>query len=164
MTSTRQPSSSPKSRDGQRRHAPKLAVDAAQPSGWLREEEQQSDGRRLPTLTVFLAGAECPFDCVFCDLWRHTLDRPTPRGAIPRQIATGLAAAGPPTAGAIKLYNASNFFDPIAVRFHATPQKLATDLTVMPLITGSQLFSGPSRSSFTNGLFFVIVVMYMPLI
>jgi radical SAM enzyme (TIGR01210 family) len=116
LTSTRQPSSSPEPRAGQsRRHAPKLAVDPAQPNGWLREEERQSDGRRLPTLTVFLAGAECPFDCVFCDLWRQTLDNPTPRGAIPRQIATGLAAARPPTAGAIKLYNASNFFDPIAV-------------------------------------------------
>jgi hypothetical protein len=33
--------------------------------------------------------------------------------------------------------NWSNFFDPIAVRLHATPEKLAVDLTVMPLINFS---------------------------
>ncbi len=65
---------------------------------------------------MLLAGAECPFTCVFCDLWRRTLDGPTPRGAIPRQLETALQAAGrrPPTC-AVKLYNASNFFDPRAV-------------------------------------------------
>ncbi len=99
---------------GQRRES-KLSVDPWQPNGWLREEERGSDGRCIPILTIFLSGAECPFECVFCDLWRQTLDGPTPRGAIPKQIAAAIAAAGPPTAGAVKLYNASNFFDPIAV-------------------------------------------------
>ncbi len=32
----------------------------------------------------------------------------------------------------------SNFFDPIAVRFHASKKRIAADMTVMPLITGSQ--------------------------
>lgn len=67
-------------------------------------------------LTVLLAGAECPFTCVFCDLWRRTLDGPTPAGAIPRQLETALRETGPlPAACAVKLYNASNFFDPRAV-------------------------------------------------
>ena len=67
-------------------------------------------------LTVLLAGAECPFTCVFCDLWRRTLDGPTPRGAIPRQLETALRETGPlPATCAAKLYNASNFFDPRAV-------------------------------------------------
>lgn len=94
---------------------PKLPVDPDRPHGWLREDERQSDGRSVPLLTIFLSGAECPFDCVFCDLWRQTLDGPTPPGAIPRQIAAAIGAAAPPTARAVKLYNASNFFDPIAV-------------------------------------------------
>ena len=101
---------------GRRRHRqPKLAVDPWQPNGWLREAERESDGQHVPILTIFLNGAECPFDCIFCDLWRQTLEGPTPSGAIPRQIAAAIAAAGPPTARAVKLYNASNFFDPVAV-------------------------------------------------
>jgi len=67
--------------------------------------------------TVFLAGAECPFTCVFCDLWTHTLDGPTPPGALPVQLRLALAEeavrAARPTC--VKLYNASNFFEPRAV-------------------------------------------------
>ena len=67
-------------------------------------------------LTVFLAGAECPFTCLFCDLWRHTIDGPTAPGAIPHQLSVALAEAGDARADeAIKLYNASNFFDERAV-------------------------------------------------
>ena len=110
------PNTSPELRgDRRRRHESKPAVDPWKPNGWLREEELGSDGRRIPVLTIFLAGAECPFDCIFCDLWRQTLDSPTPKGAIPRQLAVGLAEAGGPAATTVKLYNASNFFDPIAV-------------------------------------------------
>lgn len=95
---------------------PKRPVDPWAPLGHLWEEERTRDGRILPTLTVFLAGAECPFTCVFCDLWRETLDVPTPLGALPVQIRKALAAAGPlPSPAAVKLYNASNFFDPRAV-------------------------------------------------
>jgi archaeosine synthase beta-subunit len=68
-------------------------------------------------LTVFLAGAECPFSCVFCDLWKHTLEGPTPPGALPAQLRLALAEpavqAARPTC--VKLYNASNFFEPRAV-------------------------------------------------
>jgi radical SAM enzyme (TIGR01210 family) len=68
---------------------------------------------------VFLAGAECPFTCVFCDLWRHTLDGPTPPGAIPAQLDLAAAEIAARTGGrpprALKLYNASNFFDERAV-------------------------------------------------
>jgi hypothetical protein len=86
--------------------------------GWLWEQEREpgGEGERRPALTVFLAGAECPWSCVFCDLWRHTLAGPTPPGALPAQLAAALAGAGPlPAASAAKLYNASNFFDPHAV-------------------------------------------------
>lgn len=77
-----------------------------------------------PALTVFLAGAECPFTCVFCDLWRHTLEEPTPPGALTAQLA-GALAAHPDLAlrdAVVKLYNASNFFERRAV----PPQDLET--------------------------------------
>lgn len=69
-----------------------------------------------PSMTVFLAGSECPFTCVFCDLWRYTLDEPTPAGAIPQQIDIALASVEAGTLpDSIKLYNASNFFEKNAV-------------------------------------------------
>lgn len=98
----------------------------ARPDPWARppallEEERLPDGGGVaPALTVFLSGAECPFTCVFCDLWRHTLDEPTPAGALVAQLEAVLAdrAAFPRldlAATVIKLYNASNFFDDRAV-------------------------------------------------
>ena len=98
------------------RRGEKIPPDPTRPIGCFREDERELDGSLAPVLTVLLAGAECPFTCVFCDLWRRTLDGPTPRGAIPRQLATALReAATLPAACAAKLYNASNFFDARAV-------------------------------------------------
>lgn len=98
---------------------PKDAVDPwARPPVVLEEERLPGDGGGAPALTVFLAGAECPFTCVFCDLWRHTLDGPTPEGALVAQLAAVLAGPGGPLdlpATVVKLYNASNFFDDRAV-------------------------------------------------
>jgi len=91
-------------------------IDPWRPLGQIWEEERTPDGGSIPALTVFLAGAECPFTCVFCDLWKETLDGPTPPGALPAQLREALAAAGPiPSPAALKLYNASNFFEPRAV-------------------------------------------------
>ena len=118
---------------------PKETVDPWRPLGAFWEDERTPDRGVVPALTVLLAGAECPFTCVFCDLWRHTLDGPTPAGSLPAQLARALAEAcdeakGGEGAGAagdgwrragdpperfggalVKLYNASNFFDPRAV-------------------------------------------------
>lgn len=95
---------------------PKRAVDPWRPLGWFWETEREAAGEEIAALTVLLAGAECPYTCVFCDLWRDTLDGPTPAGAIPAQLRAALAAAGPlPRPAAIKLFNASNFFDERAV-------------------------------------------------
>ncbi|RMH23116.1 MAG: radical SAM protein, partial [Gemmatimonadetes bacterium] len=71
------------------------------------------DGSLERVLTVFLAGAECPFACVFCDLWRYTVPHPTPPGALVRQLDLALRDA--PRAERVKLYNAGNFFDRRAV-------------------------------------------------
>ena len=94
---------------------PKPAVDAWKAHGSLVEEERRPDGRVERAFTVFLAGAECPFTCSFCDLWRWTLNGPTPAGALPAQLRDTLGAVSPPVPDRLKLYNASNFFDPNAV-------------------------------------------------
>src|SRR5437763_16140596 len=83
---------------------PKREVDPWRPLGCLWEAEREADGGEIAALTVLLAGAECPFTCVFCDFWKDTLDGPTPPGAIPAQLRAALAEAGPlPRRAAIKL-------------------------------------------------------------
>lgn len=77
-------------------------------SAW--EEEPDASGARVPTAVVFLTNRECPFRCLYCDLWVNTLDRTVPRGAIPAQIREALAGLAPATQ--LKLYNAGSYFDP----------------------------------------------------
>lgn len=100
---------------------PKPAVDAWRAHGVLVEPERRPDGRIEQALTIFLAGAECPFTCTFCDLWRYTIDGATPAGALPKQIAGALDALAGPRPDRIKLYNASNFFDRRAVPVDDVP-------------------------------------------
>lgn len=100
-----------------RRRGDRLPRDPWRPIGWLAEPERTPSFGVLPSLTVFLAGAECPFQCVYCDLWQYTLEGPTPPGALTRQLEHALAEAAPaaPAATSLKLYNASNFFESRAV-------------------------------------------------
>jgi radical SAM enzyme (TIGR01210 family) len=95
-------------------------VDPYTAHGSVLEEERRPDGRIERALTIFLAGAECPFTCSFCDLWRYTIDGPTPPGALAGQVERVLNDLGP-VPDRLKLYNASNFFDLRAV----PPQDLA---------------------------------------
>src|SRR5207237_618630 len=53
---------------------PKAQVDPYVAQGSLVENERRPNERIEHTLTVFLTGAECPFTCSFCDLWRLTID------------------------------------------------------------------------------------------
>ena len=94
---------------------PKPFVDAYTAHGSLIEDERRPNGERERTLTIFLAGAECPFTCSFCDLWRYTIDGPTPPGALAQQVEKILNTVDGPQPNRIKLYNASNFFDHRAV-------------------------------------------------
>jgi radical SAM enzyme (TIGR01210 family) len=96
---------------------PKAAVDPWRPLAVRLESERRRDALPRRVAVVFLAGRECPFTCVFCDLWRSTLDGDTPVGSLPAQIDAALADLGAVAAecDGIKLYNASNFFDPRAV-------------------------------------------------
>jgi radical SAM enzyme (TIGR01210 family) len=104
----------------------KRAVDPFTPIAQFWETERTAEGPDIAALTLFLAGAECPFTCVFCDLWRETLDGSTPPGALPAQLRAAFAAAGPlPQPCAVKLYNASNFFEPRAVPLEDEAEILA---------------------------------------
>ena len=94
---------------------PKAHVDPYTAHGYLVEEERRPDTQIERALTVFLAGAECPFTCSFCDLWRWTIDGPTPPGALTRQLESILQALDGSTPVRLKIYNASNFFDQRAV-------------------------------------------------
>ncbi|HEX2465907.1 MAG TPA: radical SAM protein, partial [Thermoanaerobaculia bacterium] len=93
---------------------PRPVVDPWQPLGVSEEEERQPDGSTARAATLFLAGAECPWACVFCDLWRYTIEGSTPAGAIPEQIELAFRALRSEPS-IVKLYNASNFFDARAV-------------------------------------------------
>ena len=95
--------------------APKGHVDPYRAHSSLLEDERRPDGSIERTLTVFLAGAECPFTCSFCDLWRWTIDGPTPPGALTRQLENVLRVVDGPLPDRLKLYTASNFFDRRAV-------------------------------------------------
>jgi radical SAM enzyme (TIGR01210 family) len=89
-----------------------------QPSHWLREAEPNPAGGQASILTVFLTNKECPWRCLMCDLWRHTLEETVPVGAIPEQVERAFAAdqsEHPKQAQWLKLYNAGSFFDPQAI-------------------------------------------------
>jgi radical SAM enzyme (TIGR01210 family) len=95
-------------------HRPAKAVldpQHAYASAW--EEEPDAAHVLQPVAVVFLTNKECPYRCLMCDLWRHTLDRAVAPGDIPRQIRDALATL--PPARHIKLYNAGSFFDPEAI-------------------------------------------------
>jgi radical SAM enzyme (TIGR01210 family) len=101
---------------------PKGHLDPYTAHGSVVEEERRPGGNIERALTVFLAGAECPFTCSFCDLWRWTIDGPTPPGALPRQLESVLAAVDDPAPARLKLYNASNFFEQRAVPSEDLPR------------------------------------------
>jgi len=94
---------------------PKANVGAQPPLSPRLDEERRPDGKIEQALTVFLAGAECPFTCSFCDLWKWTIDGPTPPGSLTNQLDTVLRALHGPAPDRLKIYNASNFFDQRAV-------------------------------------------------
>jgi radical SAM enzyme (TIGR01210 family) len=112
------------------RRPPREVHDPWRAQGLHVEDERIADGTIARTATVFLTGRECPWRCVMCDLWQYTIDRDTPPGAIPAQLAAvraELDALGE-RPSQIKLYNAGSFFDSRAVPeadYHAVADGLA---------------------------------------
>ena len=91
----------------------KQKLDPYKPYHSLHEREVDAGGELRKVNTLFLTNKECPFRCTMCDLWKHTLDSPTPKGAIPEQISYALNRL--PEASVVKLYNNGNFFDTGAI-------------------------------------------------
>ena len=116
--------------------------------GVLIEEERAADGSIVDVATIFLTGRECPWRCVMCDLWQHTITDDTPDGALVRQLDDALETLRaretiPPH---VKLYNAGNFFDPRAVPesdYEAMAQRLVSFRHVIveshPVLVGERL-------------------------
>lgn len=92
----------------------KNPVDPWRPYAFHAEPEHGRDGEVADVATIFLTNRECPLRCLMCDLWKNTLDEPTPAGAVPTQIDYALERL-PAGARDIKLYNSGNFFDRLAI-------------------------------------------------
>ena len=93
---------------------PRGVHDARRHGGWLWETEAGPGHAVRRSLTLFLTNRECPWRCVFCDLWKHTLPDAVRPGDIPHQIRTALHEAGS-APEQVKLYNAGSFFDDGAI-------------------------------------------------
>lgn len=90
------------------------SLDPFKPQAWFVESERSASGAIVDSLCILLTGKECPWRCVMCDLWKHTLAYPTPARAIPRQIESVLSQV-PRSPQEVKLYNSGSFFDVAAV-------------------------------------------------
>jgi radical SAM enzyme (TIGR01210 family) len=99
------------------RRSPRSERDPSRYQDLVVEDEVTDCQIVARTATVFLTGKECAWRCVMCDLWQGTTTSDTPVGAIPGQIAAARSALEKrgETVTQLKLYNASNFFDPHAV-------------------------------------------------
>jgi archaeosine synthase beta-subunit len=97
-----------------------------QPSAFFLETERTEAGLIAPVAAVFLTNRECPWRCLMCDLWKHTLTDRVPAGAIAAQMDYALRRlrqshewllleAREKERSILKLYNAGSFFDPRAI-------------------------------------------------
>lgn len=87
--------------------------DGTRPAGAFVEDELSRGSVVESVATVLLAGRECPWRCVMCDLWKRTTPEAVPAGALVAQLDAALSAL--PPARHLKLYNAGSFFDRQAV-------------------------------------------------
>lgn len=91
------------------------SADVSRPHAFFSEQERSDSGEIVSVATIFLTNRECPWRCIYCDLWKNTTTETVPPGAIPAQIDFALRELGHPAIRQIKLYNAGSFFDPRAI-------------------------------------------------
>jgi radical SAM enzyme (TIGR01210 family) len=127
-----------------------LAAEPATPV-FTTEQEPVSAGSTAWATTVFLTGKECPFRCLMCDLWKYTTDQVTPVGSLVQQLAAVLPQIQ--HREIIKLYNASNFFDPRAVPVSDLPElaRLVADFHTVVVENHPKLL-GPAVGQFAARL------------
>jgi radical SAM enzyme (TIGR01210 family) len=95
-------------------------LDPFTPHGFFLEQERAASGQVVESAVILLTNKECPWRCLMCDLWKNTLTRSVPSGAIPAQIAYALKELtapriGPSALAQLKLYNSGSFFDSAAI-------------------------------------------------
>jgi radical SAM enzyme (TIGR01210 family) len=93
---------------------PRAMADPFTPHGFFLEKELSASHRLVSSAVILLTNKECPWHCLMCDLWKHTLTRSVPPGAIPQQIDYALSRL-PARPQQVKLYNSGSFFDPTAI-------------------------------------------------
>jgi len=96
-------------------------LDPSKPFASIVEEEQSASGEIVSVATIFLTNRECPWHCLYCDLWKNTLTETNPVGSIPAQIDFALAQPAARDTRQIKLYNSGSFFDPGAIPIEDHP-------------------------------------------
>jgi uncharacterized Fe-S cluster-containing MiaB family protein len=92
---------------------PRNEVDPSRSYSFFVEPERTRDGAVEDVATIFITNKECPFRCVFCDLWKNTTPYRVSSGAVARQVEEALRQL--PFAANVKLYNSGNFFDEQAI-------------------------------------------------
>ncbi len=91
----------------------RAAVDPGRPPRCLVEPEPVAGGAIEHVAAIFVTGAECPFRCLMCDLWKHTLERGESVPSVAGQVERALREF--PDVPHVKIYNSNSFFDPKAV-------------------------------------------------
>jgi archaeosine synthase beta-subunit len=107
--------SAPKNAERAARTVSRARLDPFRPQAFFVEAERSAAGDVVSVATVFLTNRECPWQCIYCDLWKNTTIQTVPAGAIPAQIDLALTELGDGSCRQIKLYNAGSFFDPNAI-------------------------------------------------
>jgi radical SAM enzyme (TIGR01210 family) len=98
----------------------KTTIDVFEPNRYFLERECCASGRVVQSGTILLTNKECPWRCLMCDLWKHTLPATVPPGAIPAQIEIAVDRFGTQPEQ-LKLYNSGSFFDPAAIPMEDYP-------------------------------------------
>jgi radical SAM enzyme (TIGR01210 family) len=137
------------------RRPPRPPHDPWRHQGVLVEHERSAAGTIVEVATVFLTGRECPWRCVMCDLWMHTIEADTPRGALVQQLEDALETLRVEGRRAehVKLYNAGSFFDPHAVPeqdYDAIAERLAAFAHV--IVESHPALIGPRLTRFSAAL------------
>jgi len=96
-----------------RRRTSRNPVDPQRPYAFFVEPERTADGVVEDVATIFVTNKECPFRCVFCDLWKNTTPERVRPGMVAGQVEWALARL--PFTPHVKVYNSGNFFDEQAI-------------------------------------------------
>ena len=93
--------------------SPRDAIDPTRPYACFVEPEATPAGPAEDVATVIVAGRECAFRCLVCDLWKHTSEGPPGSTTVGEQIEWALSKL--PYTTRVKIYNSGSFFDAKAI-------------------------------------------------